>query len=593
MAVELIYPAVRPSLDLNFARSKTVDPRIAFTRASGATYYDGRTVAKAEENLLVRSQEFGTSWSASGNVSVASDATLSPDSTVTADSLIALATVGSHSVTQATGLSGTGQIFTASVYLKAGSAQYGYLSISSSPTGVYWCAVVLNLSSGLITQTSNGTGLSSVTSSVIPVGSGWYRLSLTATYGPIANTVNVGVGVSDTATPTFANYAIYSWTASGSESIYAWGAQLEQRSQVTAYTPTTAQPITNYIPVLQTAPAGVPRFDHDPVTGESLGLLVEDQRTNLFTQSEFGTGGSGTGLASVSAMFGPSGAYVNAIAFGHDGATSSFRYKSGAAEGTQYTISVYVKMGDGGAPSFPIASGTSSQNDFALVIGGSTINPATYKVEHVGNSLYRISGSAVAGATAQNSGIVKYASNSIRTFKTTGWQLEAGSFPTSYIKTEASQVTRAADSASMTGTNFSSWYRQDEGAFLCDAASFADAPVSYIVNTNNGLVSNRLAAYFTATAPRSLGTVDGAAIFQFTGQPATKSCKTTFAYAVNNFAMSTDGSVPQTDTDGTTPLVNQLNIGHQLQVSQLNGHIKRLAYYPKRLSDTELKSLTT
>jgi hypothetical protein len=47
-----------------------------------------------------------------------------------------------------------------------------------------------------------------------------------------------------------------------------------------------------------------------------------------------------------------------------------------------------------------------------------------------------------------------------------GAQLEAGAFPTSYIPTVASQVTRSADSASMTGTNFSDWYRADEGTFI-------------------------------------------------------------------------------------------------------------------------------
>ena len=46
-----------------------------------------------------------------------------------------------------------------------------------------------------------------------------------------------------------------------------------------------------------------------------------------------------------------------------------------------------------------------------------------------------------------------------------GAQLEAGAFPTSYIPTEASTRTRAADDASITGKNFSEWYRQDEGSF--------------------------------------------------------------------------------------------------------------------------------
>ena len=50
-------PDIRPSLLLDFANSKTLDPRITFTRGSTATYWDGKTTAKAEENLLIRSQE--------------------------------------------------------------------------------------------------------------------------------------------------------------------------------------------------------------------------------------------------------------------------------------------------------------------------------------------------------------------------------------------------------------------------------------------------------------------------------------------------------------------------------------------------------
>jgi hypothetical protein len=46
-----------------------------------------------------------------------------------------------------------------------------------------------------------------------------------------------------------------------------------------------------------------------------------------------------------------------------------------------------------------------------------------------------------------------------------GAQLEQGSFPTSYIPTQASTRTRAADNASITGKNFSEWYNQDEGTY--------------------------------------------------------------------------------------------------------------------------------
>jgi hypothetical protein len=57
--------------------------------------------------------------------------------------------------------------------------------------------------------------------------------------------------------------------------LYAWGAQLEEGTTATPYIKTTSQALA------------APRFDHDPVTKESLGLLVEEARTNLLAYSEF------------------------------------------------------------------------------------------------------------------------------------------------------------------------------------------------------------------------------------------------------------------------------------------------------------------
>ena len=62
MTIQTLYPDVSPSLNLSFALTKQLDPRITFARASSARYYDGKTVAKAEENLLLQSQTFGTTW---------------------------------------------------------------------------------------------------------------------------------------------------------------------------------------------------------------------------------------------------------------------------------------------------------------------------------------------------------------------------------------------------------------------------------------------------------------------------------------------------------------------------------------------------
>ena len=65
--------------------------------------------------------------------------------------------------------------------------------------------------------------------------------------------------------------------------VYVWGAQLEKRDAVTSYTATSGTPITKYQPKLMTSSPDHARFDHDPITGESKGLLIEENRTNLIT----------------------------------------------------------------------------------------------------------------------------------------------------------------------------------------------------------------------------------------------------------------------------------------------------------------------
>jgi hypothetical protein len=53
MSIAQNFPEIRPSLNLDFANVKALDPRVTFARASTGAYYDGQTVAKAEENLFV------------------------------------------------------------------------------------------------------------------------------------------------------------------------------------------------------------------------------------------------------------------------------------------------------------------------------------------------------------------------------------------------------------------------------------------------------------------------------------------------------------------------------------------------------------
>ena len=66
-----------------------------------------------------------------------------------------------------------------------------------------------------------------------------------------------------------------------------------------------------------------------------------------------------------------------------------------------------------------------------------------------------------------------------------------------------------------------------------------------------------------------------------------------FAYKANDFARSFNGSSVATDTSGTIPTVNQMFIGSERGQYSVNGHIRRIVYYPTRLSNDELRALTS
>ena len=64
------------------------------------------------------------------------------------------------------------------------------------------------------------------------------------------------------------------------------------------------------------------------------------------------------------------------------------------------------------------------------------------------------------------------------------------------------------------------------------------------------------------------------------------------AYAVNDFAASISGGAAVTDTSGALPTVNRMMLGNSAAGNYLNGTIARIAYYNRRLADSELQGIT-
>jgi hypothetical protein len=180
-----------------------------------------------------------------------------------------------------------------------------------------------------------------------------------------------------------------------------------------------------------------------------------------------------------------------------------------------------------------------------------------------------------------------------------GAQLEAGSFPTSYIPTVASQVTRGADSASMTGVNFSSWYRQDEGSFYgefnSDFVSYSDKRIVALYYPSLASVAGQDIVYqATGKAAIDYTTVSSMAV---TGNSIIAPSFGRFAASIKpgDLAIAISGGTAATSSSMAFASIVPTEVYFGLRrnsTGYLNGHIKKLSYYPKRLSDSELQALT-
>jgi hypothetical protein len=498
-------------------------------------------VSKAEENLLLRSQDYSATWTVTSLTPVTGKT--APDATSTATEFTS--TAADAVLTQ------------------------GYTAIA----GEYTFSVFLRRVTGtgdIQIAADNGTWTTRA------ITSSWARYEVTQTVTAGAKTAGIRIVTSG-------------------DAIEVWGAQLEQRSTFTLYTPTTTQAITNYIPTLLTAPAGSPRFDHNPTTGESLGLLLEEQRTNLILRSEeidnsaweFRDFNNGT-LATVTpnVRISPDGSKtVDQINF--TGVASLKRaYRFTVSTSQTYTFSCWVD-----------STNAIYSIDYSFGLNGIRQGSSIEAVKvGINGIMTRKSFTFTTPSTNCNQIEIIFSKGGTSGGGVTfawGAQLELASFATSYIPTVASQVTRSADAANMTGANFTSWYRADEGTLYADINPRALATTSGI-SINDNTVSNRIRLATTSVSDQGTVTTSGTdqAVINGGTPVANTNMRLALGYKVNDFGLSLNASTTSTDTVGTVPVVNQLQIGAET-TSRGNLTLKKVAYYPAKLTSAQLQAITT
>jgi hypothetical protein len=384
---------------------------------------------------------------------------------------------------------------------------------------------------------------------------------------------------------------------------------------------------TNRSGVIESVAINGARFDYDPVTFAPKGLLIEEQRTNLMLRSEEYDVSPWTTASpysvSANSVISPDGtqdadSVILASGQGSFNQNVTRQVVTKAASAIQYTRSTYfkalgattsVRVQDFGSSSTNAASAVVSLVDGSVVTAPSTVGTfsgASVSVTNAGNGWWRV---ALTYTTDTHTSVTlrsfPYVGASALTGDGTsglyiwGAQLEAGAFATSYIPTVASQVTRSADVATMTGTNFSSWYNATEGTFFAEWTIREDVSSVSIYQADDGTANNYMRLRYAGAGNANDNAIAVSGTVQATlGASNQQTLNTTYknaiAYKLNDFARSASGATVGTDTSGTIPTVTQLNIGkNSSNVEQPNGTIRRIAYYQTRLTNAQLQSLTS
>lgn len=369
---------------------------------------------------------------------------------------------------------------------------------------------------------------------------------------------------------------------------------------VVSFTRASSATRINALGVLESVAANVPRIDYDPVTLAVRGLLVEEQRTNVLINSGFSGGGPSTVPASWS-LTGVSSDVIadvfNASVLGFSTRVVSIRRAAGAvgsyqglqsnghnySSGTTLALSCYVRIPTGVVATDLYLYGANSGSG-QLIASAATLN-AQPKDQWVKYSIvYTLTQTQTFASFLSLNGPVGAG------FDIACPQLEIGSFPTSYVPTAGAQATRAADIALI--DTLSPWWNPSGGSFYAEVRrGFVESSAGIIashtptskeflfgygshvrINSDVSVVSNALSPNIPG------GSVQKSAS-RFNGAES--------AVTAAGRSVLTGGGMSQ------ALQATSLRLGMNGAASaMLNGHICKIRYYPKLLSNAELQALT-
>ncbi len=336
--------------------------------------------------------------------------------------------------------------------------------------------------------------------------------------------------------------------------------------------------------LLQSAAINVPRIEFSPTTLECLGLLIEETRTNIILQSNTPTVASWifsntTGTANTTEVPDPAGTNTSTKLVSN--ASSGALLQAVTSTAVAHAASVWLRTASG---TLSIQLALYRASPFAVVTATTVTVTSTWQ-------RFIITGTFL-DTTAHN---FQYGTGTSATIYSYGAQVEVGPFATSYIPTTTVPVNRGADIASVATSQFP--YLATEGSVVASADYIGQsAGVSYFAAFDDGTTNNFMGVRRNPGGdPSLISAVSGVNQVALTSAVVANNTafKSSFAYKLNDYALTLNGSLSGTDTSATVPSVSRLSLGNIANILQMSGHIRQITYFPRRLSNAELQAVST
>jgi hypothetical protein len=597
----------------------------------------GILVEEQRTNLVTYSEDFNNSAWSKTRSSIAANAATSPSGAFNADKLIEDTTATNTHRLSAVFAATSGTTYTFSAFLKKGEREHVRFVIGGTGIGSD-IGADFNLTNGTIVADVGSPSAKSISA----IGNGWYKLSVSVAASSTAN-INPFVYLCDTASNTI-------YTGDGTSGVYIWGAQLEVGTFPTSYIPssvtfsgrTSDGTYFDSTGTLRTAGSGVARMQYDPANlSADPFLLLEESRTNSVPNNMMVGAARGTpGTAPTGWIAGVNGsgltiqlvgtgtengiAYVDYRFSGTTSSATEFFVQPttgttvAASNGQTWTGSFYVRAVAGSIANIVnarvITRGINISS--ALTIGTGSDVKASLNVSSI--NLLRPT-TTVTTADAATTAVQTYFGCSHGsgvaidiTLRIGMPQLEQGTGATSVIPTSSVAVTRSADtSSSATATRSADvasinmldpWYNAREGTIYAELQSLSPLTPAESVALNKypevfkflqtgastGILWYGTAAeLFIGNVYNNLGSVLVGTV---------NKVAVAMAASGEQSASSLNGAAAVNRSGTNTPAPTIFALGHNGSAGAstiLNGYLRRITYYPRRLTNAELQALTT